>query len=190
MATIPARTASGSFGQTATTWARSWSLSSAPVAVMGRCRLLSYHAFGQERNVSTSIRHLRVEISVVWTRFASSFLWTWGPALRFTHIWSAVWWRPLHQPSFGASSIHARERANPGVYRTCGFDDLPVAPARRKTHAPSTGVVARFRARHIFCEVASLGLPQRTRARSPPGPSGTGPSSCRFSWVSSRCDCQ
>jgi hypothetical protein len=26
-----------------------------------------------ERNVSTCLRHLRVEISVVWTRFASSF---------------------------------------------------------------------------------------------------------------------
>ena len=33
-----------------------------------------------ERNVSTSVRHLHVGISVVWTRFASSFLYTWGPA--------------------------------------------------------------------------------------------------------------
>jgi hypothetical protein len=32
------------------------------------------------RNVSTCLRHLHVEISVVWSRFASSFLWTWGPA--------------------------------------------------------------------------------------------------------------
>jgi len=32
------------------------------------------------RNVSTCMRHLLVEISEFWTRFASSFLRTWGPA--------------------------------------------------------------------------------------------------------------
>ncbi len=32
------------------------------------------------RNVSTCMRHLLVEISVFWTRFASSSLWSWGPA--------------------------------------------------------------------------------------------------------------
>ncbi len=32
------------------------------------------------RNVSTCLRHLLVEISVVRTRFASSFSWLWGPA--------------------------------------------------------------------------------------------------------------
>ncbi len=32
------------------------------------------------RNVSTCLRHLLVEISVVWTRFASSLSWMWGPA--------------------------------------------------------------------------------------------------------------
>ena len=32
------------------------------------------------RNVSTCLRHLLIEIRVVWTRFASSFLPMWGPA--------------------------------------------------------------------------------------------------------------
>jgi len=34
----------------------------------------------QIRNMSTCVRHLLVEISVVRTRFASSLSWMWGPA--------------------------------------------------------------------------------------------------------------